>query len=135
MKWRIADRRMYLNLIGVIILLAGLGSALLIYRTAENEMRDILGYEQGGGSVYPVKPEDSKKYLRDLELYGGKANVLADELRRWFIGLWHGESLAFMVGGISILISIGVFYAANHGPSSLESDTSKKDDRDKTLNQ
>jgi hypothetical protein len=67
-------------------------------------------------------PEDSKKYLRDLQLYGGKANVLMDEFRRWFVGLWHGKSLAFTIACISIFVSFGVFYAANHLPSSLKSD-------------
>jgi tetratricopeptide (TPR) repeat protein len=67
-------------------------------------------------------PEDSKKYLRDLELYGGKANVLLDELRRGFMGLWHGKSLAFTVACISIFISFGIFYTANHLPSHLKSD-------------
>lgn len=132
MKRKIADRRTYFNLIGAIILLIGLGTAILIYRTAENASRDVLGYEQGSGSVYPVKPEDSKKYLRDMELYGGKANVLVDEFRRWFVGLWHGESLAFTVGCITIFISSGIFYAANHVPSGLESDMSPKSNRDRT---
>ena len=126
------NRRTFLNLIGSIILLVGLGSAFLIYRTAENDLRNVLGYEQGNGSVYPVNPDDSKKYLRDMELYGGKANVLVDEFRRWFVGLWQGESLAFMVGGITIFISIGLFYAANHVPSNPVSDIANKDNRGRT---
>ena len=130
MKWKIADLHTCLNLIGVLILLVGLGSAILIYRIAENDSTSILGYEEGNGSVYPVRPEDSKKYLRDLELYGGKANVLMDEFRRWFIGLWHGESLAYTVGCITIFISFGVFYAAHHLPSSLKSDIRGENNRD-----
>jgi hypothetical protein len=132
MKWKIADRRARLNLVGTTILLVGLGGAILIYRAAQNNSSDVLGYEQGNGSFYPVKPEDSKKYLRDLELYGGKANVLAYEFREWFVGLWHGKSLAFTVGCITIFISVGVFYAANHVPSSLDSDISNKNNRDRT---
>lgn len=116
MKWKITDRHTRLNLIGAFILLVGLGSAVLIYRTAGNDSNPVLGYEQGNGSLYPVRPEDSKKYLRDMEMYGGKANVLADELRRWFVGLWYGKSLAFTVGFITILASSGVFYAAHHLP-------------------
>jgi hypothetical protein len=75
-------------------------------------------------------PEDSKKYLRDLQLYGGKANVLMDELRRWFVGLWHGKSLAFTIACISIFVSFGVFYAANHLPPSLKSDVASENNRD-----
>src|SRR5208337_1955736 len=119
MKWKIPDLHTCLNLISAVILLGGLGSAILIYQTAENTSYGALGYEAGGGSVYPIMPEDSKKYLRGLELYGGKANVLMDQLRRGFAGLWHGKSLAFTVACLSILISFGVFYAANHLPSRL----------------
>ena len=80
MKWKIADLHTWLNLISAIILVVGLGSAILIYQTAQNYLGGVLGYEEGGGSVYPNMPEDSKKYLRDLQLYGGKANMLMDEL-------------------------------------------------------
>ncbi len=122
MKWKIADLHILLNLISAIILVVGLGSAILIYQTAQNNSSGVLGYEEEGGSVYPIMPEDSKKYLRDLELYGGKANVLMDEFRRWFVGLWHGKSLAFPVACISILISFGFYYAANHLPTSSKFD-------------
>ena len=132
MKWKITDPQTCLNLISVMILLVGLGSAVLIYRIAENDSNSVLGYEEGNGSVYTVRPEDSKKYLRDLELYGGKANVLMDEFKRWFIGLWHGESLAFTVACITIFISFGVFYAANHLPSSLKSDIRSENNRDRS---
>jgi hypothetical protein len=100
--------------------------------TAESYSNGVLGYEEGGGSVYPIIPEDSKKYLRDLEYYGGKGNVLADEFRRGFVGLWHVKSLAFTVGCIAILIFFGVFYAANHLPSRLKSDVPEESNRDET---
>jgi hypothetical protein len=132
MKWKIADLHTCLNLFSAIILLIGTGSAVLIYRTAENNSSGVLGYEEEGGSVYPIMPDDSKKYLRDLELYGGKGNVLMDELRRGFVGLWHGKSLAFTVACITIFISFGVFYAANHLPSRLKSDVPSENNRDGT---
>jgi hypothetical protein len=129
MKWKIPDLHTCLNLVSAVILLGGLGSAILIYRTAENAPYGALGYETGGGTVYPIMPDDSKKYQRDLELYGGKANMLMDELRRGFVGLWHGKSLAFTVACLSILISFGVFYAANHLPSRQESDALSENKR------
>jgi hypothetical protein len=101
-----------LTLLSFIVLLAGLGSAMLIYRAAEDDSNGILGYREEGGSVYPVMPDESKKYLRDMELYGGKANVIADEFRRWFEGLWQGESLAYTVAFVSLLLASGLFYAA-----------------------
>ncbi len=108
------DLRLFLQIISLIVLLAGLGLAAHIYRSADNVPRNVLGYEEGGGVVYPDMPDDSKKYLRDMELYGGKANVLMDQFRRWFVGLWHGKSLAFIIAGLTILLSVGIFYLADH---------------------
>jgi hypothetical protein len=122
MKGRIADTRTWLNLASVLILVAGLGSALVIYQRAAPEAKAVLGYEEAGGSVYPVMPEDSKQYERSMELYGGKANLLADQLRRWFLGLWQGKSLALTVACITLLISLGIFFAANFLPPPPEPD-------------
>ena len=132
MKWKISDPQTCLNLISVIILLVGLGSAVLIYRSAENDSNGVLGYEIIGGQAYPIRPEDSKMYLHDLQLYSGKAGVLADEFRRWFVGLWYGKSLAFTLAYITLFISFVVFYAANHLPSRLKSDVHSESNRDGT---
>ena len=126
------DLRKLLNIASVLVLLLGLGSSVWIYQRAANASKSILGYEEGEGSVYPVAPEDSKMFVRDLELYGGKANVFAYQLRRWFAGLWHGKSLAVMVGCSAILISFALFYTANHLPSRSESDVSAKSSQEGT---
>jgi len=109
MKWKITNLQTRLYLITAIILLIGLGSAILIYLTAENDSASVLGYE------------NSKMFIHDLELYGGKANVVANEFEHWFVGLWHGKSLAFTVACITIFISFGFFFVANHLPSDLKS--------------
>jgi hypothetical protein len=119
-----------LYLLSVIILVAGLSSAMLIYRAAENDFNSDLGYRDEGGSVYPIMPGDSKKYLRDMELYGGKANVMADELRRWLVGLWQGKSLAYTVACVATVISFGVYYVASRLPSHLRSDRTGQNNRD-----
>jgi hypothetical protein len=49
---------------------------------------------------------ESKKYLHDLEIYGGQANVLAAEFREWFSGLWYGENLAYTIAALTLL-SVG----------------------------
>jgi len=118
-----------LNLIGAIILLVGLVSAILIYLTAENDSKKVLGYEVAGEGVYPITPEDSRMYVHDLELFGGKAAVLANEFRNWFVGLWHGKSLAFTVACISIFISFGVFFIAKHIPFDLTSNERGENNR------
>ncbi|MFI5365399.1 MAG: hypothetical protein ACHQ4J_07225 [Candidatus Binatia bacterium] len=110
-----------LYLISGMVLLVGLSSAFFIYRASESQLADARS-EEGEGALYELNPEYSKQYLRALELYGGQANVLAYEIRRWFVGLWHGKSLAYIVAGIAIFVSVGVSYAARcvsstHPPS------------------
>lgn len=122
MKRKIINMRTSLALISAIILLVGLGSAVLIYLTAEDYSDNVLGYEATGGDVYPVTPENSKMYGHDLELFGGKAAVLANEFRHWFIGLWHGKTLAYTIACIAIFMSLGVLYVANHLSSDPISD-------------
>lgn len=114
--------RRRLNILAAAILLVGLVSAVWIYARAENVPYGALGYEEEGGVLYPQMPEDSKQYEREMELYGGKANVLADRLRRWIGGLFQGKSLAVIIAGASLLISFGIYYAANYLPPGSEAD-------------
>ena len=79
--------------VALLILLAGLGVALAIDLTALPAAPNPLGYE----------PEDSKQYLRDMELYGGKANLVASGIRQWFDSLWHGRRLAATVACLTPL--------------------------------
>lgn len=131
MKWKIADKRAGLYFIGAIILLVGLGSAAFIYQAALNDPNSASGYEVIGGFIYPSGGENSKKYMHDLELYGGKSAVLADEFMRWFAGLWHGTSLAFTVACISIIISLGFIVAAKLS-SRTRSEVPLENNRDRT---
>jgi hypothetical protein len=81
------------RVIAAAILAAGLGSALVISLTATPASPNPLGYE----------PEDSKQYLRQMEVYGGKSNVLASEFRQWFDSLWHGRRLAATVACLTFV--------------------------------
>ena len=130
MKREIADLRESLILIGAIIMLLGLGSSILIYQSVGDDSGGVLGYEIIDGSAYPIRPEDSRMYRRDLELYGGKAAMVVDDFSRWFVGLWHGKSLAFTVAGISIFISFMFFFAANRLPTRLKSDVHSENNRE-----
>jgi hypothetical protein len=132
MNCKILNQRTWLNLFSAIIMVVGLVSAALIYQRADNTPYGALGYEVVDGITYPIMPEDSKQYLRDLELYGGKANVLMDKFNRWFLGLWHGKSLAVIIGCTSIIISFGFYYAANHLNQHLDSDVHNEDNHDGT---
>ena len=72
------------------------------------------GYEVAGKFIYPAMNERSKKCRHDLELYGGKAAALADDINRWFDGLWHSRNLAFTVAAFSALTAFGFFVAARN---------------------
>ena len=120
MMWKITNKESFLKIISSIILLIGLGSAIIIYLTADNDSVSVTGYEIVNGELYPSVP--SKKYEHDLEQFGGKSAVLANDFRYWFVGLWHGKSLAVTVAVIAIIASGGIFFVANNLPIDDESD-------------
>ncbi len=110
---RSLGRTRRLDTAAVAVLLAGLACAALIYSGSARAPAPI-GYEMGDdGVLYPVTPDDSKQYEQNLEFYGGKTNVLLDQLRRWLAGLWHGTSLAVIVACTAILVASGFFYASH----------------------
>ncbi len=110
------NRTKYIRLyiMSAVILIVGLGSSLAIYVAADREQDEGQQYEIIGGKIYPGGQERSKAYRHNLEVFGGKAAVLADDFNRWFESLWHGTTLAFTVGTISALISLGFFLAGRH---------------------
>ncbi|WP_243303060.1 hypothetical protein [Geothrix oryzisoli] len=112
-------RRVRIRRITAGILAAGLGAATLIYATATPPAANPLGYEA----------ENTKRYLRQLEVVGGKANVVATEFQRWFEGLWQGRSLAFTVAWLTLLLAAGFWFLATRlavgtdlGPTSRKHD-------------
>ena len=100
------------------ILVGGLVAALIIYLAA-GTATDRLG----------ERPEDSKRYVRQMEVYGGKANVLASEIQGWFEGLWHGRRLAFTVFCLSVLVAAVAFVVLTPLPPRVEA-RRRGDDRD-----
>ena len=101
MSKRIASAGNHLRLIAVIILVAGWLGALVVYLAAADETGHALIYEFG----------DSKMYRHELERFGGKAAVLADDLNRWFSSLWRGKRLAITVAFLSAALALLVFRA------------------------
>ncbi len=114
MRWKITNPKTLLYLNTALVLIVGLGGAILIDLAVENDSDRVLGYEAVGQYVYSIASEDSKMYKHDLELYGGERSVLVDEFMRWFAKLWHGKSLAFTVASITIFISFGFFFVGKH---------------------
>jgi hypothetical protein len=86
-----ARRRKYIT---TAILVVGLGAAVTVYFIDRARPENPLGYD----------PLETKKYIHDLELYGGEANVIAAEFREWFAGLWYGRQLAFTIAVITGLL-------------------------------
>ncbi|MDA8432343.1 MAG: hypothetical protein M0Z60_05190 [Nitrospiraceae bacterium] len=119
--------RRRLQIAGAAILLAGLAGAAAVYGTAVDGPQRDAGYEMAGGQVYPVSPEDSKTYIHDMEVFGGKSAVVSDAFRRWFAGLWHGKSLAFTVACSAVFISAGFFLAGARLPLLLRDEGADKD--------
>jgi len=118
MNWKILNQRTWLNLISTIILLVGLGSSVLIYQRVGNDPYGALDFE------------NSKLYRHNLEVYGGKLNVIMDDFTRWFLALWQGKSLAFIIACTTIIISFGFFYAANNLSQRSKPNAHKENDYD-----
>ncbi len=99
-------RRVRVRFICAALLVAGLGSAAAIYLTAPPKAPNPLGYD----------PLDTKKYRRDLELYGGQVNVLSTEFMRWWEGLWQGRQLAATVAWLTVGGTALFWFAASPPP-------------------
>lgn len=110
LAWKSMDQRGRCNLLGGVILLVGLGSALLIYAAAERQAQRAADAHDAYANTYTLAPENSKKFLHDMEVYGGKANVLMFKFRIWFVELWQGKPLAYTIAGLSLLTAFLVFY-------------------------
>ena len=83
----------------IAMVVAGFSAALVVYLIAAPDETDPLqNFEQ------------SKKYLADVERIGGKAAVFSIELENWFSGLWHGQSLAFTIAALTIILSLGYLF-------------------------
>lgn len=93
------DPRKRLHLVTTAIICAGVLAAVAVFFTA------------GEPAVNPLvdQLENSKVYQRSLELYGGKANLLAAQFNLWFASLWHGRELAGTILLITALVA-GIYY-------------------------
>jgi hypothetical protein len=90
------------RIVAALILVVGLTTALSIYLTA----------------VPPPDPSEiglneSKTYQRQVELYGGKANVLAVEAMDWLRSLTHGRRLAITVACVTVIVAAGFWLFAD----------------------
>ena len=105
-------RQICLYLIGACILLAGLAGSTIIYLNASDDNADTIGYEFAGGQTYAVTAQDSKAYRHELERFGGKAAVFADDVNRWFASWWSGKGLAYLLATLSVGVAFVWFWVA-----------------------
>ena len=105
------------RLVTRVILAVGFASAVVIY-FINGASPDASDFEF----------ENSKKYLRELEVSGGKANILATEFRHWFNGLWHGRSLALTVAVISVFLALAFNFFATPLPPAVDGDAAREGD-------
>ena len=106
-----ARLRLTLNWSGAVLLMVGLGTAVLIWRAQdridrENEAAQIADPQA------PLSPLDSRRHIRDVELYSGKVGVLMEEAEE----LLHGKPLARTIALASVLTATGLFLVAARFP-------------------
>jgi hypothetical protein len=87
------------RLILAAIVVAGLGGALLVFVLAELPSGNPLG-----------EPGDSKMYVHDMLLYGGKTNMVLGEFAQWFASLWHGRRLALSIAVLTLVLAAAFYY-------------------------
>jgi hypothetical protein len=100
----------HLRWLSYAMLILGLLSAVVLYVTASPPPPSPLGYD----------PFASKKYVRDLEIYGGKINVIAVEFRHSWPQLWHGKNLAYIIACLTVLVSSLCWYIGGRATSELD---------------
>ena len=111
MRWwqsiSFAQLRSGLNWLGVAVLVVGLGSAVLIWRAQDRIDRENAAAEYADPAA-PLSPLDSRRQVRDVEMYYGKLGVLVEEAKE----LFHGKPLAKTIGVVSVLAAAGLFLVA-----------------------
>jgi hypothetical protein len=96
-----------LNAIGVIVLLIGMSAAVLVYRHGQTPGKPaIVPGEWQDGSLSMT---ESKTSTRDIELYGGKVEVL---VVKWQDRLTRPDSVAFILATTTVLTTLGCFLGA-----------------------
>lgn len=92
-----------LRRVGALILVSGAFAAALVYWKAPppDPMADLLS------------GKNTKSYELQMELIGGKANLLADESKDSFLGLFQGRELAFTLATLSAASALICFFMAH----------------------
>jgi hypothetical protein len=92
---------------GIVILVVGLGSSALIWRAQDRIDRENEA-AQFANPAAPLSQLDSRKQVRDIEMYSGKVGVLMLEAEE----VLHGKPLARAIAVVSVVTATGLFLLA-----------------------
>jgi hypothetical protein len=116
----VANLRTRLRRIGASVLIAGLLAAACVYLLATDDSGDAVAYQIVDGQTFAIAHDDTKRYLRDVEMYGGKGAVMANDIGEWLAGLWHGRRLAYTLAWLSVGSALVCFWAAHALPDEAQ---------------
>ncbi len=101
-----AERARKRRIVVAAILAAGFSAAAVIWIAAG----------RANPSGYDPLRNGSKQYLRQMQMYGGTANLLATEIREGIGSLWHGKRLAGTVAFGTLLLAGTVWFLGATAP-------------------
>ena len=104
-------RQRRLRRLGILILLAGLAAAAMVYRRAASDDEAERLFQAG-----TLVSGNARRYENEMKNVGGQSNVLAAELRDWFGSFWHGRKLAGTLAVLSLGGSLVCFLLAHLMP-------------------
>lgn len=110
------SRRIRLSVLGGLVLVLGLAASVALYQSGAPDEARGVGFVADGSERRVVRPEDSRSYRRAMEYMGGKSNLLADDIRRYFEDLGWGRPLALLLAAASLAGSYALFRAAEEAP-------------------
>ena len=96
-------RHRQIHLLGIIVLVFGMLAALAIY---------LVAISDPGAQNVPNLSND-RRFNLELERIGGKSAIYLAIFDRWLASLWHGTSLAFTVGALSVVVALACFWLAD----------------------
>ena len=98
------------NLLGLTVLVAGLGSATSIW--LDQDRIDRQKSAQGTNGAEPPSPEDSRRYTHDMELYYGETGMLMEKWKHWLAAMTRGKPLAETIAVVSLGLGGGLLFLA-----------------------
>ena len=112
-------RRAALNRFGTIVLILGLGIAILVDwggQARSTRQPNPQGNTNAVGEWQDttLPSEDTKQFSRDVEMNYGKVGVLVAKGQIWWENLQPSERWAIVIATISIIASVGCFLGARN---------------------